>query len=276
MRQEIKTISPEEAKRMLASNKVNRKLNPRRTKQYAYDMKNMKWQLNGEAIKFYADGSLADGQHRLSAIIYANCPVTTLVVYDLPMDVTVQDRGRNRNLTDSMILEGIDKGLANNTIVAIAKLHFDIQDACYGGNVSDGQVKAFIERNASKLGTILSIAPKGGGNKTNRIKVRNAPTLLACFYAFNCGECDINTLHDFLEVLHTGIPKNLSQNAALVCRNDIQSNVILFKAGTSDRKIAEARIEKAIYDFSHKYKRIKTYESWEKPIYSAHIKNKEA
>lgn len=272
MEYKILTITPSDAERILQKNNVNRTLSPGRVSQYAYDIKNGLWQLNGEAIKFYEDGSLADGQHRLAAIIKANTPVTTTVITGLPNTVTIQDRGRNRSVTDSMQLEGMSKTLANNTVVGITKLHYNVQQN--KTNVSDGMVKDFISKNEAVLLKLLSVVPKNT-RKTKSVNVRSAPILLACFYALNSKECSIEQIADFLDVLHCGIPKLLTQTAAIICRNDILSGAINTCGSSQSRAKATRQIEKAIYDFTNQYPRKVTYNNWNDPIYSNHINNKE-
>lgn len=60
-------ITPERAAEMLSKNKSNRKINQANVRRIADDMLTGNYKLNGETIKFYADGTLADGQHRLTA-----------------------------------------------------------------------------------------------------------------------------------------------------------------------------------------------------------------
>ena len=272
MEYKVKTITPSDAACILEKNKVNRALSLGRVQQYAYDIKNGLWQLNGEAIKFYEDGSLADGQHRLAAIIKANTPITTIVITGLPNTITIQDRGRNRNITDSMQLEGMSKTLASNTVVAIAKLHYLIQQS--KTNTSDGMVKDFINKNEETLLELLSVVPKNM-RKTKSVNARSAPVLLACFYAVNSKECSIEQIADFLDVLHCGVPKALTQTAAIICRNDILSGAIQIAGSSQYRVKATKQVEKAIYDFVNQYPRKVTYSNWNEPIYSNHINNKE-
>ena len=272
MEYKVKTITPSDAARILEKNKVNRALSLGRVQQYAYDIKNGLWQLNGEAIKFYEDGSLADGQHRLAAIIKANTPITTIVITGLPNTITIQDRGRNRNITDSMQLEGMSKTLASNTVVGIAKLHYLIQQS--KTNTSDGMVKDFINKNEAILLKLLSSAPKNT-RKTKSVNVRCAPVLLACFYAVNSKECSAEQIADFLDVLHCGVPTSLTQSAAIICRNDILSGAIQIGGSSQYRVKATKQVEKAIYDFVNQYPRKVTYSNWDESIYSNHINNKE-
>tara|TARA_R110000803_G_scaffold106505_1_gene174582 strand:- start:193 stop:1011 length:819 start_codon:yes stop_codon:yes gene_type:complete len=66
------TITPPMASVMLASNTANRKLNNRHVEFLADQILSGKWQNNGQTIVIADDGTLMDGQHRLSAIVKAN------------------------------------------------------------------------------------------------------------------------------------------------------------------------------------------------------------
>ncbi len=272
-------ITPKMALALLQNNNVNRHVNPGRVKQYAYDMKMGKWQLNGEAIKIYEDGSLADGQHRLQAIVACNTPIKLSVITGLPKNVTIQDRGRTRNLVDSMILEGYPKSVANKDNVAIAKLHYVVHrdlSEMSNGNISDGMTKDFILRNESNLLLVASACTIKGGAKQGRISI-SAPIKLAMFYAINSGACDDSALKEFASVLSSGIPTRLDQSAAIVCRNDIISGAIQIKqGGTTTRAKAVFKVEKALSDFLSGYPRKVTYGNWIEPIYSSLEVNKNA
>lgn len=103
---EFVTITPPMAKAWLALNVANyRPLKPRRVKSLAEDIKNGRWQENGESIKFDVEGNLIDGQHRLSACVSSNAPFRSLVVRGVRDDVAI-DRGRPRNLSDTLRRRG--------------------------------------------------------------------------------------------------------------------------------------------------------------------------
>lgn len=258
-------ITPEMATKALDNNHVNRSLSKPRVKQYASDMLSGKWQQNGEAIKFYSDGSLCDGQHRLSAIAKAGVPIEMLVITGLPKTITVQDRGKNRTVTDSMILEGEDRAIANNTFVATAKLHIVIQKG--DRNISDGQVKDFIKRNKEMLTVLSGIFSNTCGGSVGMLNTKVAPIILACFYAVTSGEVTLDTIKEFISVLRTGMPTSLHQNAAIVLRNDIFGEAVSWRS-TSDRIKAVAQVEKSLFDFNAGYNRRQTYANWNTPIFS--------
>jgi hypothetical protein len=102
----VERITPSMAKKLLEGNTNNRKVNAARVGRYAADMRDGRWQVTGEALKF--NGSrLLDGQNRLLACIEANTPFRTVVIRDLEVDVMdVLDTGRPRSVADNLHIRG--------------------------------------------------------------------------------------------------------------------------------------------------------------------------
>lgn len=104
---ELVTVTPEIAREWLGYNTHNRKLRDRTVNAYAADMQASDWQWNGEAIKFGADGTLLDGQHRLAAVVESDTEVPMLVVRGLPQQVQdTVDGGVKRRFSDVLSLRG--------------------------------------------------------------------------------------------------------------------------------------------------------------------------
>jgi hypothetical protein len=104
---ELIQVTPETAREWLGFNTRNRSLRPRITAAYAADMKAGDWQVNGDAIKFAADGRLLDGQHRLAAVIEAGVTVPVLVARGLPDEAQdTYDAGFKRSFSDALGLRG--------------------------------------------------------------------------------------------------------------------------------------------------------------------------
>lgn len=131
MKAQICMITPALAKQMLETNKNNRRVSKGRVKMYAEDMRNGNWKLNGQAISFYEDKALADGQHRLLAIIESNTPIQSLVITGLERDVMPTiDSGKERSLYNDLQFEGI-KGA--ETIASIIRKYVAIRNnLCIG------------------------------------------------------------------------------------------------------------------------------------------------
>lgn len=71
----IEMVTPAMAASWLKFQHRNRNIITQRVRTYAEAMRNGDWQLNGEGICFNTEGQLLNGQHRLAAVIQADCPV---------------------------------------------------------------------------------------------------------------------------------------------------------------------------------------------------------
>lgn len=81
----VETITPEVAKAYLERNVNNRNVNKDRVAIYARDISSGNW-TSGSSIGFFENGDLADGQHRLMAVVAANVPVVFVVIRNLPYE----------------------------------------------------------------------------------------------------------------------------------------------------------------------------------------------
>lgn len=112
MKTYTETISPEVAKAYLSKNTSNRKIRESFVRYLANEMATGRWMLTNQGIAFFKDGTLADGQHRLSAIVMSGATVE--------MQVT---RGMDQN-----VMPAIDVG-AKRSVADYLHLHFGVKDA---------------------------------------------------------------------------------------------------------------------------------------------------
>lgn len=102
---ELVEITPAVAEEMLGRNRHNRGLRPRIVTAYSLDMAQGRWMENGESIKIALDGTLLDGQHRLSAVIDSGTTQPMLVISDLPLSAQdTVDTGARRGFADVLKL----------------------------------------------------------------------------------------------------------------------------------------------------------------------------
>jgi hypothetical protein len=95
------------ARNMLASNPINRRISERAVSDLSKAILNNDWQITHQGIAFYDDGSLADGQHRLTAVVKANVPVHMMITKGLAKDAAMSiDSGRRRSLIDGVKISG--------------------------------------------------------------------------------------------------------------------------------------------------------------------------
>jgi hypothetical protein len=98
---EIVTITPARAKKLLGANTANRHLRPTVVTGYAAQMTAGEWQLNGDAIRIGDDGTLLDGQHRLTACVESGVPFDTILITGLPTEARPTiDTGVKRTVGD--------------------------------------------------------------------------------------------------------------------------------------------------------------------------------
>jgi hypothetical protein len=135
----VETITPEMAAKYLERNNSNRKINKGRVTVYAKDMIDNNW-TDGSPIGFFADGDLADGQHRLLAIVESGVPVVMTVIYNLAKESKL-----NHNT-------GIPQRAAANIQM------FTGSDMVHGVRVpqATAYLKAIIEMEVSASASVLS------------------------------------------------------------------------------------------------------------------------
>lgn len=117
-------ISPEMAAHILTQNNTNnRKINQACVRRYASDMLMGNFSVNGDTIRFYEDGTLADGQHRLLACVLSNVPLQTYVVRGLKKEVLPTiDCGKQRNMVETLNMIGCH---VNKMLVPAMNLYFN-------------------------------------------------------------------------------------------------------------------------------------------------------
>ena len=116
----LEMITPEFAKEVLETkNAGNREVNKAKVKQYAEDMKEGRWRVNGETCGFYEDDSIASAQHRFMACEMAGVPFETLVVRGIKKDYAdTIDQGDPRKINDYFHY----KGIGNSKLVSDAAM----------------------------------------------------------------------------------------------------------------------------------------------------------
>lgn len=148
----LATITPEDAEELLLANDHNRSVERARVTQYANDLRNGTWDLNGEAIKVAESGRLLDGQHRLMAVLEADTPMTTLLITGLPDEAQeTMDQGKPRSFADVLKLRGEKycTGLAGATRMVFAYERDGVPFVISGrhGTPSVPQLSRTLERN---------------------------------------------------------------------------------------------------------------------------------
>lgn len=214
----VETITPETAQAWLNQNKTNRKLRDGIVEQYAADMRAGAWTQCTAPIVFYADGDLADGQHRLWAVVESETTQQFTIMRGLDRNSGLNiDTGLARSIVDNGRISGLDESLSYE-LVATAR-------ACALGVSAMGRMS-----NAAKLQVVadyreaaqwaVSHGPRGK-------HIRNAPVLGAIARAWYW-EQDKDRLARFGQVMGDGFSQGDSESAAVCIRN-----YMLTKAGVA-------------------------------------------
>lgn len=97
-------VTPELAAKWLNQNTNNRRIRRAFVDELVKKIQNNQWVENTpDHIAFYDDGTLANGQHRLTAIAEAGVPVYTKIEYDIPRDAAICiDAGKKRTFSDNV------------------------------------------------------------------------------------------------------------------------------------------------------------------------------
>lgn len=135
----VETVTPELAKRYLERNVNNRNVSKDRVAIYARDILAGNWTA-GSSIGFFENGDLADGQHRLLAVVSANVPAVFVVVRNLPCESKL-----NHN-------SGMSQTVANSVKMYSGK------DDVYGVRVSQCSafVRTLVEIEVSQKACLMS------------------------------------------------------------------------------------------------------------------------
>jgi len=114
-------MTPDEAKRSLDKyNKHNRDPKPTTVAAYTSDMRHRRWLFTPEPLIYLLNGELANGQHRMLAVIESGCAVFMPVVRGAPNNIMrVIDTGTPRSTPD--VAKIIGEGWVDNFVAAIAQ-----------------------------------------------------------------------------------------------------------------------------------------------------------
>ena len=202
MHMNIVNITPSMAASWLeTSNNSNRLLSAVHVAKYASDMMSGHWrQTHQNAIAFYENGNIADGQHRLAAIVKAGIPVNMYVAYGLSQqDGSVIDQGRVRSLTDALRIGGLisSKTYASHR-VAVAKFLRAMET---GSNSAPSifEVAEILQKIDPQLDPILKIM--GSSPRS----INTAPVRSALVVA--CSNMEKEKVLQITRVLVSGMPE---------------------------------------------------------------------
>jgi hypothetical protein len=206
---EIVNVTPDIAAEWLKQNTQNRTISSARVESYARDMANGDWALNGEAIKRAEDGTLLDGQQRLTALVRSGVTVPMLVVDGLPMDAQdTMDTGRARTVSDALGIHGVANA---TTVAAVGRRAWQWEQGNTKFTITvsptPSEVQAFIKANpsihrsaeiASQIRTSFRVAKQSVTGTAHHILLKINPDDAALFFAQMANGAGLDTGHPVL------------------------------------------------------------------------------
>lgn len=207
MKQEM--ISPERAEKYLNSNKANRKLRAGVFEKYQADMEDGKRTDCPVPISFYENGDIADGQHRLWAVLESGIPIKFWVCRGVKKEAGLNiDIGLPRTLVDNARISGVDDNLSNELIALVTFYVFGTRQR---KPLSFSKRMELITAHREPCDWAIRCGLKGRG-------FRNAVVLAAIARAHHHG-MEEERLREFSRVLSNGMSNGTEDSAAIALRN---------------------------------------------------------
>lgn len=242
MRLTYETITPEVAKEILKGNTHNRKM--RKSTMYAYlsDMQSGHWcQLQDlvEPIYISKDGTLLNGQHRLTALVTGNITVKMYVVRDCNPEIyKYLDGGEKRRAADQLPEWVKNKAGVSSLarfIVAAVDYGASIQSALGGkttggwGRVTRSEVIDYVEANNEILQEIFN---EGAKASMSLIGTRRTAVMIPGFIARYIG------MGEEYKKFAAELSDPVSYvDSVQICKGTIQRMVMKSKGSLSDTYI---------------------------------------
>jgi hypothetical protein len=243
MKTQMIDVTPEMAKEWLKSNNSNRNLGVNLVARYKKDMIDGKWSMTHQGIAFYDDGQLADGQHRLKAVVESGCTIPFLVTFGIEKTSGADiDGHRARNTVDAIKIGGLADWIGKDEVSII---NFMFRQS--GTKSSPHQ----IAEKCKEFKYQLNLASRAFCTKVRNIS--SAPIMAAVVKASANGVSD-NDLLNFCKVLTTGIPREELDIAALRLREMLIQNAHIMHGSASGRVEQHMKAQRAIKAFVNREK----------------------
>lgn len=180
-------LTPAEAQKLLPRNTRNRPISRVHVERLKHEMINGRWQFNGEAIKWSSEGTLLDGQHRLTALaeIQSEISVPFFMIYGL--SITAQDtmdQPRIRSAGDQLAIDGLAENSDSKTLAGAIRLHIQWKTGRLFGDqtrlkISTPEVIQWAKDNPDSLALMHEIM---ANDPYRKIEVRGSLSLCTIFH----------------------------------------------------------------------------------------------
>lgn len=235
MKVQVMQVTPELAQQFLMKNENNRSLKPSVVARYAKAMTIGAWPKTHQGIAFYTDGTLADGQHRLSAIVKSNVTLEMVVAFDVEKSAGVGiDCNAPRAQADVLRLSG--NAWADKKTVAIAAMVLNPS----GQKATNHELASLSDY----VSSAVEFSDAVMGHSRTRV-ITSAPVKAALALALIGGvpKCHIES---FAKVLKDGINQQQGDITVIVLRNYLISKGRLLTANAGGRNECLRQVQGAL------------------------------
>lgn len=214
-------ITPEKASALLETNVNNRKLSKQTVLAYADDILNDNWdETVGAAISIDENGVLRDGQHRLSAIVYACKGVHMWVCRNVSSD-GIYDNNRRRSNVDqiSIMRADLDSVYKTTRYISIARSIIGYnKNRSIQAAVTPKEIIDFTEKHKEVLdGFFLNIS------QSTVAKISLSVVHFSLLSAYVAG-VDMEVIEDFYDILCTGMSTRPEEFPIIAYRNYLKDS----------------------------------------------------
>lgn len=197
MKVSITKVTPVMASEFLSRNESNRKINKQQLEMIIRTIEAGKWRLTHQGIAFYTNGELADGQHRLQAIMRTGVSLTMPVFNGVERDedtILAIDSGKGRTVVDGASISGVKMVAAD---LSVAKgLEFGYADRSFK-KLTHIESRDLCKKYEKELLNIKDLFPR------SKSFITLAPVKAAAAKAINDG-VELDLAQDFCNALVTG------------------------------------------------------------------------
>lgn len=235
------TLTPALARALLERNPSNRNLSDTFVGNYARDIENGNWTLNGEAVIVSRDGLLNDGQHRCAAVARVNRSIDVVMVFGTERETRLTlDQGRARLAADYLGMNGHPNATA---LSALAGFIWQYERT---GKISrhhsfrptKGEILATVENDPTVAKALDAIPRKGSDAAGGR------STLAFCYWVLSRRVSADEALTFILSVINgdnllSRDPALYARNRLMVERKRLNSNEkaeLIFRAWNAQRR----------------------------------------
>lgn len=191
-------------------NSNNRSVREDRVKRYIADILQGHWHVINNGFGFYSDGQLADGQHRLWAVVESQQTIEAIILFGMERAaLPTIDEGAIRSTKDVANMMGID---TNYQRLAITNYVLEYKNT--KRSTPRGDQIEFYMRHKDAVEFVVS--------RLKRVGVARAPVLAACMRAWY--NADRTKLGRFLDILESGASTDTSETGAITLREFLLKN----------------------------------------------------